>query len=483
MSSATIRLFFRPSGTSPRTMRPREPFDDRGLADAGLADEHRVVLRAARQHLDDAADLLVAADHRIELALARQLGEIAAVALERLVGAFGVLARHALRAADARRAPAKIVSRVMPRCFSSCAAGERPVFDGDRDEQVLGADVLVLQPLGFGLRQIGDELAAAATAPAARRRTPTACFASSSRAARADRRRIGVHLPQQVRERCRRAARRARRAGARARPAGCSPARRAAARRATASCAFSVYLLMFMSRSLHRPVSAAPRSARAAPASARFGSWTSTVAYKIAVLAGLPTAGMPWPFSRNTWPFCVVGGTFSRSGLPPSVGTSASPPSTAVVSGTGTRVYRSRPLRSNVGCGARRMRRYRSPDLRAAGAVFAFARDAHARAVADAGGNAHVDRARLAVVRHRQAARRAVIRVLEPELDLLLDVAPGARAAAAAAARAGLHRRRLRPHRRRRTSGRNRRTDARRRTSRASRPRSSCGSRRPGRPP
>ena len=64
----------------------RQPFDDGGLADAGLADEHRVVLGAARQHLDDAADLLVAADDRIELALARELGEVAAVALERLVG-------------------------------------------------------------------------------------------------------------------------------------------------------------------------------------------------------------------------------------------------------------------------------------------------------------------------------------------------------------------------------------------------------------
>ena len=49
-----------------------EPLDDRGLADAGLADEHRVVLRAARQHLDDAADLLVAPDDRVELALARR---------------------------------------------------------------------------------------------------------------------------------------------------------------------------------------------------------------------------------------------------------------------------------------------------------------------------------------------------------------------------------------------------------------------------
>ena len=43
-----------------------ETLDDRGLADAGLADEHGVVLRAARQHLDDAPDLLVAADDRVD---------------------------------------------------------------------------------------------------------------------------------------------------------------------------------------------------------------------------------------------------------------------------------------------------------------------------------------------------------------------------------------------------------------------------------
>ena len=45
-----------------------EALDDGGLADAGLADEHRVVLGAARQHLDDPADLLVAPDDRVELA-------------------------------------------------------------------------------------------------------------------------------------------------------------------------------------------------------------------------------------------------------------------------------------------------------------------------------------------------------------------------------------------------------------------------------
>jgi hypothetical protein len=54
----------------------REALDDRGLADAGLADQHRVVLRAPLQDLDHAPDLVVAADHRVELAVARALGQV-----------------------------------------------------------------------------------------------------------------------------------------------------------------------------------------------------------------------------------------------------------------------------------------------------------------------------------------------------------------------------------------------------------------------
>ena len=76
---------------------PGQPFDDGCLADTRLADEHRIVLGAARQHLNDAANLLVAADHRIELAAARELGEVAAVFLERLVLRFRILIGHALR--------------------------------------------------------------------------------------------------------------------------------------------------------------------------------------------------------------------------------------------------------------------------------------------------------------------------------------------------------------------------------------------------
>ena len=63
----------------------REPFGDRRLADAGLADQDRVVLRAAAEDLDHAADLLVAADHRVELPLLGGLGQVAAELGQRLV--------------------------------------------------------------------------------------------------------------------------------------------------------------------------------------------------------------------------------------------------------------------------------------------------------------------------------------------------------------------------------------------------------------
>ncbi len=68
----------------------RQPLDDRRLADAGVADQHRVVLGPPGQHLDHAADLLVAADHRVELARARVGGQVAAEFLQGLGGRLGV---------------------------------------------------------------------------------------------------------------------------------------------------------------------------------------------------------------------------------------------------------------------------------------------------------------------------------------------------------------------------------------------------------
>ena len=106
-----------------------EPLDDRGLPHAGLADQDGVVLRPAREHLDHAPDLLVAADDRVELALLGELGQVAAELLERLVGALGVLRGDSLAAADLLQARQQLVAR-----------------DGvEREQQVLGRDELVLE--------------------------------------------------------------------------------------------------------------------------------------------------------------------------------------------------------------------------------------------------------------------------------------------------------------------------------------------------
>ena len=65
-----------------------EALDHGGLADAGLADEHGVVLGAPGQHLADAADLGVSPDDRVELAARRDLGEVDAVLLEGALRVF-----------------------------------------------------------------------------------------------------------------------------------------------------------------------------------------------------------------------------------------------------------------------------------------------------------------------------------------------------------------------------------------------------------
>ena len=94
------------SGTSPSMMRQRQALGDRGLADAGLADQQRVVLAAAAQHLDHALDLVLAADQRIDLAGDGERVQVLRVAARarRLdcVSGLGFAARPPARACPAR---------------------------------------------------------------------------------------------------------------------------------------------------------------------------------------------------------------------------------------------------------------------------------------------------------------------------------------------------------------------------------------------
>ena len=61
----------------------RQPLDDGGLAHAGFADEHGVILGAPRENLHDALDLPRPANDRIQLASLRRLGQIAGKLVER----------------------------------------------------------------------------------------------------------------------------------------------------------------------------------------------------------------------------------------------------------------------------------------------------------------------------------------------------------------------------------------------------------------
>src|SRR5262249_28809056 len=68
-----------------------QSLDNGRFADTGLADEYGVVFRAPAQYLNHAANLFVAPDHRIELALGGELSQVAAVPFERFVGCLGIL--------------------------------------------------------------------------------------------------------------------------------------------------------------------------------------------------------------------------------------------------------------------------------------------------------------------------------------------------------------------------------------------------------
>src|SRR5205823_5006374 len=88
---------------------------------------HRIVLRAPREDLDDAADLLVAAYDRVELPVLGELGQVAAELLQRLVGALGILRGDALAAADRLDLGLELVTR----------------DDVEREQQVLGVELRV----------------------------------------------------------------------------------------------------------------------------------------------------------------------------------------------------------------------------------------------------------------------------------------------------------------------------------------------------
>ena len=323
---------------------------------------------------------------------------------------------------------------------------------------MLGADVLVLQARGFGLRRMRRSGSCAARA-ARRRRRPAACdFEQRARLGRDIARGSSVIL---------------RRIDG-TMPPSCST-------RATSRCS-GVISAWFSSRrevlrghdrflglfgefvQIHgssiftrrcsswrrlRPVCRALRSVPRSSAVSCVGSWTSTRAYTSPLSSVLPTAGIPYPFRRNTWPFCV----------------SARDPQPRRLAGDRRHFglaaehrgrHRQRHLHVEIAPLPLEERMRREPHAqvqisrrRAAGALFAFTADRGRASHRRRRRNAHIDGARVAVMLQRQPPRRAVIGILERQLDLVLDVAPLAADGCAHVSRRGRRSRRRRSRRRR----------------------------------
>ena len=123
----------------------REPLDDRRLSDTGLANQHRVVLGAAAEHLLHAFELVVTADQRVELILHRRFGQIAAELRQQ---------RRLLHARQ-RRLLVEELDDVLADgveahpLLHQDGGGDAALFAQDPEQQMLGPDVVVQQPIGF----------------------------------------------------------------------------------------------------------------------------------------------------------------------------------------------------------------------------------------------------------------------------------------------------------------------------------------------
>ena len=132
-----------------------QALDDGGLAHAGLADQHRVVLGAPAQHLHDPLDFLLPADDRVELAFHGGGGQVAAELVEHQRG--GRVARLAATAAGTglRGLLALVAGQQLndllpdPGQFGAeldqHLGGDTLTLTDQAEQNVLGADVVVAE--------------------------------------------------------------------------------------------------------------------------------------------------------------------------------------------------------------------------------------------------------------------------------------------------------------------------------------------------
>ena len=132
----------------------RQTLDDGRLAHARLADQHGVVLRPAAEHLLHPLELVLAADQRIELVLHRRFGEVAAE-----LGEQRRLFHPRQRRLLVEELDDVVADGVEAHpLLHQDGGGHRPFLAEDAQQQMLGADVVVQQPIGLFGGKLQDAL-------------------------------------------------------------------------------------------------------------------------------------------------------------------------------------------------------------------------------------------------------------------------------------------------------------------------------------
>jgi len=137
----------------------RQPFGDRRLADARFADECGIILGTAGEDLNDALDLARAADDRIELVFAGEHREIAAVGVQRRRLALALRCRGLPFGAEQRGRLEANLRRIDPE-IGQHARGHALALANQPEEQMLGADVVVVELARLFKRKLDDALGA-----------------------------------------------------------------------------------------------------------------------------------------------------------------------------------------------------------------------------------------------------------------------------------------------------------------------------------
>ncbi len=123
----------------------RKTFDNRRLADAGFADQDRVVLGPPAEHLLDALEFVVSADERIQLVLHRRFGQVAAE-----LGEQRRLLDARQRGLLVEELDDVLAHRVQPHpLFHEDRRRHGPLLTENTEKEVLSPDVVVQQPIGL----------------------------------------------------------------------------------------------------------------------------------------------------------------------------------------------------------------------------------------------------------------------------------------------------------------------------------------------